>query len=398
MKKVTSVIALFSFICMMMLGMSLQIQAADNDIVIECEDGELSGNASIDSQLAWHGNTVVGLSGSGANTTASTVSFKNIDIPKYGCYKFILSYDICNDATRKVDLLVDDVRYNFKLPALEDQPSAWRLNLYTVELIVPVKAGKHTFALTSSLDFNRDSSSGVPVVKSVNVNSLTIQYVNDDILLECSRGILSGAASIDKQPGFDGSTMVSLSGSDDDKTKGSTVTFKDVEVYKDANYKFVLAYDTSNDTTKKVDLLVDDVRYNFPLPAKADLPAEWRKGIYEVSVIVPVKKGIHTFAVTTSLDFNRDKTDPDKYIKSVNAKSLTLKYDSEIVVPPTSESEISKPISNNGTQNTSKKPSSTVKNPPTRESFPAATIMIVLMSVGATAVILGKSKMGKSSL
>lgn len=321
-------------------------------IVRQCESGTITGAAAkftdpknnIQVGGGIFGATVVGMSGNGNTgiTEASTITFdkytdasnntvdNTITVPTDGYYNCVLAYDASNDTNKKADLLVDGVRYNFPIPTKAYLPSATKQNTYYATVTVPLKAGTHIFAVTTSLDFNRDTSDPSKYVKSVNADYLAVTYSSsfmDAYFNECEDGVISGESHIYEtnnhiQTGqYGGATVVGISGSSDCPTMASTITFPNVNVTKDGNYKFILSYDASNDSLKKVDLLVDGVRYNFPVPGLDGLPGGWRLGLYNVSVRIPLSAGVHTFAVTTSVDFDRNGT---PVVKSVNADSLTV--------------------------------------------------------------------------
>ena len=163
-------------------------------------------------------------------------------------------------------------------------------------------------------------------------------FAFDTIEMECEDGDITGAAlefndgNIQEKSLASGGLVVGMSGNDADMTMGTTITFSGVEISEHGIYRVILGYDTNNDSIKKVDFLIDGVRYVIEIPMD-ELSSAWDVEYREGSVEVELSAGAHTIAVTTSEDFNRDKSDPDAYVKSVNADYLRIEQVSKIEEP-----------------------------------------------------------------
>lgn len=146
---------------------------------LECEDGVITGAAkdykdgNIQDVGIASGGKIVGLGGvSDAPQMASWVTFADLEIPVSGVYAVTFCYDTNAGDTKKADIVIDDVRYNVPIN-MDELPELYGEEFRDYTLEIELSAGKHTFAVTTAEDFNRDSAAG-PVVKSVNADYIRI--------------------------------------------------------------------------------------------------------------------------------------------------------------------------------------------------------------------------------
>lgn len=165
----------------------------------------------------------------------------------------------------------------------------------------------------------------------------------DQLFFECEDGVITGAATLKNNNNIQdvgdfasNGAIVGMSGDDSDPTLASTVTFENVSFPEDGTYRITLQYDTTNDTHKGIDLLVDDTRYEFYID-EANLPDTWATQMNQTYLDVVVLAGNHNIAITTPLDFNRSSADPATYVKSVNADYITIDFLEALPVETTAE-------------------------------------------------------------
>lgn len=154
----------------------------------------------------------------------------------------------------------------------------------------------------------------------------------DQMFFECENGVITGAAVLkdnnniqDMGDFASGGAIVGMSGDDSDPTLATTITFENIAFPEDGTYRITLRFDTTSDTHKGVDLLVDDTRYEFFID-EANLPESWATQMNQSYIDAVILAGEHDIALTTPLDFNRDSTNPETYVKSVNADYITIDF------------------------------------------------------------------------
>lgn len=216
----------------------------------------------------------------------------------------------------------------------------------------------------------------------------------DQIFLECEDGVITGAATLKDNNNIQdvgdfasGGLIVGLSGDNSDMTLASTVTFENVSFPEDGTYRITLQYDTTNDTHKGVDLLVDGARYEFYID-EAKLPDTWAVQMNQTYLDVIVLAGTHNIAVTTPLDFNRDSSDPDTYVKSVNADYITIDF---LEALPTAEEPAAEAPSVEAS--TAEAPAETAPSVSAPQTFdPAAITVLFAVLAGAGAFMSSKKR------
>lgn len=184
MKKILIVLVCLT----MLLSLCAPAFAAEKELFrLECEDGEISGAAkdykdgNIQAVSIASGGFVVGLGGVNDHPQeSSTVTWSDVKIPADGEYKLVFGYDTGAGETKKADLLVDGKRYPVEID-MDKVPANYNMEILTYELTVTLTAGRHTFAVTTAEDFNRDAKAG-PVVKSVNADYLDVILVKETAL------------------------------------------------------------------------------------------------------------------------------------------------------------------------------------------------------------------------
>ncbi len=121
----------------------------------ECEDGKLSGSATVASSMLCSGGQKVGYVGNGANNCEITVT-----APKDGEYELVIYY--CTGEERNLQVIIDGETYEIKglKGTSYDSPEMHKLN-------VKLKAGENVIKLTTAMlwapDLDRIAISDEPV-------------------------------------------------------------------------------------------------------------------------------------------------------------------------------------------------------------------------------------------
>lgn len=161
----------------------LQLQAGD--IIVECEDGVLSGagkdyypNRFYNSQsgnfqaIAGTSNGyIVGLSGDDADPTAATDITYSMTVRQAGTYALYLVYDTKDESgdgvSKQAYFRIDDTEY--EIPLSEEKfADAWDVRYLADSVTVDLTAGTHEFVVSSGT-INR------PSVKSVNADFVVVR-------------------------------------------------------------------------------------------------------------------------------------------------------------------------------------------------------------------------------
>lgn len=152
----------------------------------ECEDGVITGAAkeykdgNIQDVAIASGGKIVGLGGvNDAPQMASFVTW-SVEVPTDGVYDITFAYDSDNASEKGASMLVDGERYDVDID-MASLPEKYGLETQYWTLTIELAAGAHEIAVTTSEDFNRDSSFG-PVVKSVNADYIEIELVREIVI------------------------------------------------------------------------------------------------------------------------------------------------------------------------------------------------------------------------